>query len=252
MQTYLKGDYPSAASEPKKKFIRAVNSVLNQQYPEIELVIVADGCETTKMMYSSIKEWKNDKRIKFAFVDKTESETMHNNGKYYRGVPREVGRALATGDIITYLDADDFALPTHAPILLGHWAQALSQNKDYEFCLNHAWYDNVALSKLYSDRPEFKTIKTEGDEIEIEGLPSTWIVTRPHANILVQNTNLISHRNWLPVRWKDNTSAPEDATFCQTYLGNFGRDKAFSIAKPIYVRCHAYDGQNGNKHFWDW
>ena len=42
MQSYL-GEYPGARSNPKYKFVRAVNSFLLQKHPDKELIIVSDG-----------------------------------------------------------------------------------------------------------------------------------------------------------------------------------------------------------------
>lgn len=250
MQTYLAGDYPSAASNPKLKFRRAVASILNQQHEETELVIVADGCEITKELYEA--EWKNNDKVKFAFVDKTPEQTMHNNGRYYRGVPREVGRAIATGHIIAYLDADDYALPTHASSLVQLWAMNLSKNKNRDFCLNTAWYDNYSVKEKWSKRSEFENIINEGGPQKVAKLESDWIVsTMNHQTLYSFNTNLISHRSSVPSRWIDTTNQPEDFSFVNTYINNCGTDNLFRICQPIYVRCHAYDGKNGNKHFWD-
>jgi len=250
MQAYLAGDYPSAASNPKLKFKRAVTSVLNQQHEEVELIIVADGCEITKELYEA--EWKNNDKVKFALVDKTPEQTMHNNGKYYRGVPREVGRAIATGFVITYLDADDYALPTHASSLVQLWALHLSKNINRDFCLNTAWYDNYSIKEKWSERNEFESIANEGGPEKLDKLESDWIVsTMKRKNEFSFNTNLISHRNSVSSKWVDTTNRPEDFSFVKTYMKNCGTDNMFSICKPIYVRCHAYDGNNGNKHFWD-
>jgi len=102
MASYL-GDYPNAAKNRDKKFVRAVNSFLNQTYKgEKELIIVGDGCQKTKDFYEA--NWKNNKEIKHFASPKQ---------PMYSGGIRSIGIKMATGDIICYLDNDDVIGKTH-------------------------------------------------------------------------------------------------------------------------------------------
>lgn len=88
MQSYL-GDYPGARSNPKYKFVRAVNSFLLQKHPDKELIIVSDGCEETKALYENC--FSSFSNIKFAYVARGSVPRMREvaNGKrWFRGVPR--------------------------------------------------------------------------------------------------------------------------------------------------------------------
>ena len=73
MQSYLK-DYPGARSNPEEKFIRAVNSVINQSSPNWELVIISDGCEITKALYE--EHFEQEERIIFDMIDDHAGSTM--------------------------------------------------------------------------------------------------------------------------------------------------------------------------------
>jgi len=100
--SYL-GDYPNAAKNRDKKFVRAVNSFLKQTYNgEKELIIVGDGCQKTKDIYEA--NWKDNKEIKHFASPKQ---------PLYSGGIRSIGLKMATGDIITYLDNDDVIGKTH-------------------------------------------------------------------------------------------------------------------------------------------
>lgn len=89
-------------SDMDKKFIRAVNSFLSQDYLNKELIIVSDGCEKTNKLYvdnfsqyQNIKIYASPKQIPYA------------------GGIRQIGLKLADGDIISYLDNDDVIGKTH-------------------------------------------------------------------------------------------------------------------------------------------
>jgi len=101
MASFL-GDYPNAAKNRDKKFIRAVNSFLKQSHKDKELIIVADGCQKTKEIYE--QNWKNNTEIKFFFSQKQ---------ALYSGGIRSIGMKIADGDIIAYLDSDDIIGKTH-------------------------------------------------------------------------------------------------------------------------------------------
>jgi glycosyltransferase involved in cell wall biosynthesis len=95
MPSYL-GNYNGAASNREYKFERAVNSFLNQEYQDKELIIVSDGCEITKDI---VNKKYNNELIKLIKIDKQ---------VLFSGYVRDVGLKIAKGDIITYLDTDDY------------------------------------------------------------------------------------------------------------------------------------------------
>ncbi|WP_063609592.1 glycosyltransferase family 2 protein [Shouchella clausii] len=77
---------------------RAVNSVLNQTYDNIELIVVDDAStDDTKSLLESI----TDKRFKYIKLDK------NSKGK----LPRNIGIKNSTGKYIAFLDSDDEWLP---------------------------------------------------------------------------------------------------------------------------------------------
>jgi glycosyltransferase involved in cell wall biosynthesis len=77
----------------------AVNSVLHQTWRELELIIVDDGStDATRSLAEQFAEW--DSRVKI--VEKA------NGGP---SSARNAGIAVASGDAICFLDADDIFLP---------------------------------------------------------------------------------------------------------------------------------------------
>ena len=101
MASFL-GEYKKAARNRDKKIIRAIDSVLNQSHKDIELVIVADGCEKTAAILKA--SYMGDERIKGYLIGKS---------KIWSGVPRNTGIDKATGEWICYLDIDDYLGENH-------------------------------------------------------------------------------------------------------------------------------------------
>lgn len=106
MASYL-GDYPNRASNPQKKFTRAVKSFLSQTYQDKELIIVSDGCDITEKLYNSY--FINDSNIKFIKIPKQ---------VIYSGECRNAAFQLTDGEIITYLDNDDVIGKQHLEIIM--------------------------------------------------------------------------------------------------------------------------------------
>jgi len=102
------------ASNPEEKLIRAVTSVLMQDYEDKELIIVADGCKQTMDLiydtyrsYMALNPW-----FKFVYIDKQPT---------FSGNVRNAGIEAATGDIICYLDADDYLGSDHVTTIVKHF-----------------------------------------------------------------------------------------------------------------------------------
>lgn len=98
MPSYL-GDYQGSRSNPVYKFIRAVKSFIDQDYPKelCELIIISDACKLTIETYNeNFKDIDNIRLIK---------KELRSNG--YPGEARQMGIDASSFDIITYLDSDD-------------------------------------------------------------------------------------------------------------------------------------------------
>ena len=129
MQAFL-GFYPNAASNREDKFSRSVESFLAQQYPNKELIIVSDGCEIARELsakyvakYPGVVIYKHEERL----------PRFRNHG-------RKVGLELATGDIICYLDTDDFFGKTH----LIDIANGFTDDLDWVY-----YADRIVTSKIF-------------------------------------------------------------------------------------------------------
>lgn len=129
------GEYPRAAKDRDIKLVNAVNSVLNQSFKDLEMIIVADGCEKTFEIISE-KFDKNDNISCFLIPKQT----------IWSGTPRNIGKLESKGDYCLYLDADDFYGRDHLKII--------NENlRDYDwvwYCdlrarvmgKNVTWYEN--------------------------------------------------------------------------------------------------------------
>lgn len=109
MASFL-GEYSGRASNPDKKFIRAVKSFLSQTYENCELIIVADGCDKTEKIYN--ENFKDIKKIRFIKIDKQ---------PVYGAEIRNAGIEIADGEIISYLDNDDALGKKHLELVMSEW-----------------------------------------------------------------------------------------------------------------------------------
>jgi hypothetical protein len=101
------------ASNPEDKLIRAVTSVICQDYKDIEVIVVADGCnETVKLVNGSFYEYYGKPLYKVIYIDKQPP---------FSGNIRNAGIEAATGDIICYLDADDYLGTDHVTTIVKHF-----------------------------------------------------------------------------------------------------------------------------------
>lgn len=98
---------------------RAVESVLNQSYKNIELIVVDDRSTDTTPAYL-VEMSKKDNRFKF-LINQTNSGACFSRNKALMS---------AKGDFITGLDDDDYFLPDRIISFLNSWYRITATNKD--------------------------------------------------------------------------------------------------------------------------
>jgi glycosyltransferase involved in cell wall biosynthesis len=86
------GQYEGAAKDRDRKLKRAIESVMHQVYQDWEIIVIADGCKQTVDIARNYP-------VRGYYIDKQ---------KMFSGIPRNVGLEKAKGDIVCYLDADDY------------------------------------------------------------------------------------------------------------------------------------------------
>jgi len=95
-------DYPGAATERKKKFIRAIDSFRLQLFTDAELIIVSDGCKKAQKVYQDL--YSDIPNIHFSLIKKQ---------PLFSGAVRDSGIKQAKGEYVCYLDSDDCIGHTH-------------------------------------------------------------------------------------------------------------------------------------------
>lgn len=188
MQSYL-GEYNKAASNRDEKIIRAIESVLNQTYKEFELIIVADGCQKT--FDKVIERYYNQEKVECYLIKKQPMWT---------GFARNHGIERATGDLICYLDIDDYFGVNHLQIIKDNF------EKDW------VWFNDKVMNK-------------KGELVE-----RNIIINQRFQN----GTSNICHKKSLPVKWNGSGYANDDWSIIQKLLPY----PHVKIPTPEYNVCH--------------
>lgn len=128
---------------------RAVYSVLNQSYKNIEIIIVDDNNPNTYERYQTelLVETYDDPRIKYIKHDKNKNGAAARNTGIYN----------SKGDYITFLDDDDFMFPNRLEKLLNK----ILKNKTFDGIYSNVilTYDNEIFDKVIASKSlEYKDI----------------------------------------------------------------------------------------------
>jgi glycosyltransferase involved in cell wall biosynthesis len=113
MPAYLKPyafDGIRSASNPQNKFIRAGISFIEQSFKDAELIIISDDCDIAEKLYED--NFLFYSRIRFKRIKKQ---------PIFSGFVRQTGIEMAKGEIICYLDHDDFLGKDHLGIINEHF-----------------------------------------------------------------------------------------------------------------------------------
>ena len=99
MPVYL-GHYKGCAEDREEKFVRAINSFLNNDYENKELIIIGDCClQSENILKDKFHNELISHKIKFYNMPKKQ--------KLFSGKLRTIGLDLCEGKYIMYLDSDD-------------------------------------------------------------------------------------------------------------------------------------------------
>lgn len=88
---------------------KAIQSVVNQTYKNIELIVVNDAGEDVQDIVDSFDSLMNNKII---YINKDKNAGL--------GAARNTGLEYATGKYVNFLDDDDMFYPFHVQILVGY------------------------------------------------------------------------------------------------------------------------------------
>jgi hypothetical protein len=141
------GEYSGGAKNRKERFIKAVDSFLNNTYKEKELIIVSDGCEDTIQLYEN--KYLNIPEIKCLKISKQNlfSGEVRNTGiKYIKSKAND-------GDFVCYLDTDDTFGKNHIKIIADNFINndfVIYDNYDNFRSLDHKFY--ISKAEMVSGR----------------------------------------------------------------------------------------------------
>jgi len=148
MPVYLGGyqvNIHKSASNPHKKFARAIDSFLSQTFIDSELVIVSDGDADAEKIYNWLYSQCNN--IRFKLIEKQ---------GLFSGVVRQTGLDMAQGDIVCYLDHDDMFGKNHL------FTIAENFNTDY---YDWVYYNDMLVKNENRDIMEVRDVKPEPSSI---------------------------------------------------------------------------------------
>ena len=121
--------YEGCASNRVDKFIRSVNSFINQTHKNKELIIISDGCDLAEDVY--LDKFNNCSDIVFLKQEKA---------SLFSGSTRNKGISLATGNWICYLDSDDFFGNNHLELIANQITDDIDWCYSNDYVVTH--YNN--------------------------------------------------------------------------------------------------------------
>jgi glycosyltransferase involved in cell wall biosynthesis len=208
--------YEGSRKDPEAKFIRAVDSYLNQTttYPN-ELIIVSDGCEITNQLYK--EHFSEIERVRLIKMPKSEECV-------FPGTYRQVGIDRAQYEIISYLDSDDILLPNR-----------INQ------CVNLLRASSkMAILDQYYIFPDTQRVNSEHLQTAkiISKFTLYGINFRRVKLAWKGSTAQLVHYKDIKSKWTD-AKRGEDANFINSICGEFMYNKN-QLMLPIdgYVVCH--------------
>ncbi len=191
-------DYPGSGKDRETKFIRAIDSFLNQEcdFP-VQLVIVGDGCEKA---HKIIKD-KYPHHYNIVFLNSRREQVR------YSGALRNKGISIAEHDLICYLDSDDYIGTTHLISIV----ESFNKNSG----LDWVYWDDMQVTRHDSEMFATTINLTELKQAKI-------------------GTSCFAHKKDCNVKWE--TGYYHDWLFIQSLIAQY--KEVQKIEGPEYYVCH--------------
>lgn len=193
-----------------QKYIkRCVESIKNQSYQDWELILIDDGSkDDSSSICDELKQ--SDSRIYVVHTINQGASAARN-----RGLDE------ATGDFITFVDADDWVEPNHLEVLVNQI------NSDVDLCIN-----SFIADLYYGSRPyQYKEVKTQDN---IESINAFFTILLQHSQFLwnkLFKNNIIEDNH---IRFNTSISLGEDNIFILEYLNYIRGLSASSVCTYHY------------------
>lgn len=197
-----------------------INSILNLDYDNFELIIVDDG--SIDNTFSICQQYADqDKRIRLI--------SKENEGV---SVARNVGIAASQGEYITFVDSDDVVLPRHLDVILRNDSAdlILTQRSNGRLIDGYVVFDNEKL--------ESPDITIDNRDQIIEYLFGEY---NPYVNPIyscVDKFFLLSKIKDNGLKFNEDVSFGEDQIFVLDYLRYVD---SFAFNRSITYLCMVYD-----------
>jgi glycosyltransferase involved in cell wall biosynthesis len=203
LPSYL-GEYPGCAPNRKQQFVRAVDSFLSQTQSlrghgwDSELVIVSDGCEDTITIVNRF--YKTELAVGRIVLLKLPRHEV------WDGAVRQAGVEAATGDLICYLDSDDFFSSDHLANIVACFTPAV----------DWVYFNSEFRLQELKNKPILLDVQLDEDHI---------------------GTSNIAHRRGLNASWAGWIGAKENWHFIKQLIERYPKCK--KIGGASYVITHA-------------
>lgn len=197
--------------------IRAIDSILLQDYPDVEIVVVDDNGEGTADQLAteqSLNEYILNKKIQY----------IKNRENVGGAIARNNGIQASRGDYITFLDDDDEYLPGKISIQV----QVMEEN-GWDLCvMDGETYNNKAEKLSYKRQP-------------IENGMSQKEILKAHITKHITGTNVFMYTREaiLRIGMFDQISAGQEFMIMQKSITNHLK---IGVIHEVYVHFHM-DGQ---------
>lgn len=146
--------------------LNAITSVTNQDYPNIELIIINDG--------SSDEQYYSKKLYNILPSNSIVINNTLNSGNFVKegkaAYTRNMGLKLASGDYIAFLDDDDIWLPNKLKTQIEYMEKTGCKMSCSEGLIGNGFYDQTKKYPLYNSEYHSQFFHTIG----IYSFPGIW------------------------------------------------------------------------------